>query len=57
MILWRLIIAKIPAERQAASTFEYYLSSLLATIINVTIVVLRNINIGFVNMFRSVGIS
>ena len=55
--MWRPTIVSIPAERHAVRIIEFYLSSLLITIIRITIVVLRNIKIGFANMLRSEAIS
>ena len=47
----------IPADRHKMSIFSYCLIILLTTIIKMIIAVFMKINLGFVNMLRSGGIS
>ena len=53
--MWRPTIVSIPEDRHAIRIIEFYLSSLLTTIMKIIIAVLRKINVGFVNMWRSRG--
>ena len=54
-MICRTLIDSIKTERDQISIVEFYLSSLLTTIMKIIIAVLRKINVGFVIMWRSRG--